>query len=314
MTIRSLVAAAALCLVPLVARAQAPTPPPAAAEDPALAQAKIHFQQGVALFNDGNFGGALAEFEAAYKVRSSPGVLYNIGLTQKALFRYSDAIASLERYKNEEQKITPERRAEVEQLVREMRALLADVTLNIEPAGSTVLVDGRTLGQSPFDKPLGIAAGNHVVEVQHEGYKPARREVMISAGVPLTLTIKLEFIPKTAKVRIQVKQEGALVKVDERVLGFAPQDTELGAGGHHLEISLPKFQTHRSEIIIAAGQARTVDVSLDPVAKKFYQQWWFWTPITLIVAGGAAAAIAVPLTTPQDPLVGTLGTGVGKVN
>ena len=53
--------------------------------DAQLVDAKRHFDQAVALFNDGDFGGALAEFEASYKIRPSAGVLYNIGLTQKSL-------------------------------------------------------------------------------------------------------------------------------------------------------------------------------------------------------------------------------------
>src|SRR6185503_20787563 len=87
---------------PLYAQpAPAPAPkvvaPPA--ENPAVVEeAKRHFEQGVALFNDGNYSAALAEFEAAYKTRPAPAVLYNIGLTQKALFRYPEAIDSLTRY------------------------------------------------------------------------------------------------------------------------------------------------------------------------------------------------------------------------
>ena len=40
------------------------------ANDPQMAEAKRHFDQAVALFNDGDFGAALTEFEASY--RSTP--------------------------------------------------------------------------------------------------------------------------------------------------------------------------------------------------------------------------------------------------
>jgi hypothetical protein len=304
--------ASSLIVLPLSASAQSP-PPHAAAEDPALGEAKVHFQQGVALFNDGNFNAALAEFEAAYKIRRSPGVLYNIGLTQKALFRYSEAIASLEKYKAEETKITPERRAEVDQLIVEMRALLADVTMNIEPQGASVLVDGRTMGQAPLGKPLGIAAGSHVVEVVLDGYKPARKELMVSAGVPLTLNFKLELIPKTGKVRVTTMPLLASVKIDNKDLGPAPIDAELALGGHTLEVTAPKFLLHRSELVVAAGQLRTVDVVLDPVPKsKVYTKWYFWTPLILGLAG-VGVGLGLGLSR-EGPLVGTLGTGVGQVN
>src|SRR5437016_7333581 len=75
-------------------------PPPlgATSEKQAIEEARQHFQKGIALYNDGNFEGALAEFETANGLRASTGVLYNIGLTQKALFRYKDAIDCFQRY------------------------------------------------------------------------------------------------------------------------------------------------------------------------------------------------------------------------
>ena len=48
-----------------------------------------------AVYNDGDYNTALSEFEAAYKAHPSPGVLYNVGLTQKALFRYPEAIVGV---------------------------------------------------------------------------------------------------------------------------------------------------------------------------------------------------------------------------
>src|SRR5688500_11122356 len=106
---------AALLLVCGPALAAPPKKAPPAADDKNTEEAKRHFKQGVALYNDGNFGAALAEFEQANKLRPSPAVLYNIGLTQKALFRYNDAIDSLNEYIAKEAKLSNERRSEVKQ-------------------------------------------------------------------------------------------------------------------------------------------------------------------------------------------------------
>jgi len=303
--------AASLATVVAAAPARAQKAPPPAASAADIEEAKRHFQQGVALYNDGNFNGALAEFEAAYRVRSSPGVLYNIGLSQKALFRYAESVDTLERYLREETKLTGERRAEVTQLIAEMRALLADVTLTIAPAGATVMVDGRTAGTAPIVAPMRIAAGNHVLEVHAEGYRSQRRELMISAGVPVKLTFNLEVIPKTGKVRINAKPAEAMVKVDSKVLGYPPAEAELPAGGHLLEVEAPKYVTHRSELVIAAGQMRTLDIVLQKPPSRIVDKWYFWTPITVAVAGGLALGLGLGLR-PEGPLVGTLGAG--KVN
>src|SRR3954447_4736357 len=78
----------------------------ARAGDPKMEEAKRHFAQGIALYNDGNFNAALAEFEAAYKIKQAPSVLYNIGLSQKSLFHYNEAIASLQEYLAKEKKMS----------------------------------------------------------------------------------------------------------------------------------------------------------------------------------------------------------------
>jgi hypothetical protein len=293
-----------------------PPPPPPTKPGPvaeAIEAAKIHFQQGVALFNDGNFNGALAEFQAAYDLRPSPGLLYNIGLTQKALFRYADAVATCERYLAEETKLTPERRAEVTQLIREMNALLADVTLTVEPTGASIHIDGRDAGRAPLDKPLRLAAGSHVVDIASDGYKPVRKDLMISAGNPVTLNIRLDLIPKTGLVQISAKPPESIVRVDGKVMGYPPVSVELGAGGHQLEVQAPKFVLHSQELIVAAGQRRDIFVELHRPPSKFYEKWYFWTPLTVAVAGGLALGLGLGLRT-QDPLKGTLSPGLSPVN
>jgi hypothetical protein len=302
--------------------AQTPPPPPgaqhgAAPGPAAVEEAKRHFQQGVALYNDGDFSGALAEFEGAYRSHPTPGVLYNIGLTLKSLRRYSESIAKLEQYLQQEQKLTSERRSEVQQLITEMRALLADVTIYIVPDGASVLLDGRTIGTSPL-RPVGIPAGNHVIEVTADGFQPARKEVIVTAGVPMAIELKLAPIPKTGKVHVTASQPMARVFIDKKEYGFAPIDAELGIGGHQLEVSVPGYQVSRSELVVAGGQTRDVAVTLELPAEtmrppKFYEKWWFWTIAGVVVVGGTAAGIAAASST-QGPIKGTLDPGAQPVN
>ncbi|HEX6275750.1 MAG TPA: hypothetical protein VFZ53_22065, partial [Polyangiaceae bacterium] len=52
--------------------------------DPRTAEARAHFKSGTKLYQDGNYAGALAEFEAAYESKPGPGSLQNVALCQKA--------------------------------------------------------------------------------------------------------------------------------------------------------------------------------------------------------------------------------------
>src|SRR5262249_16357848 len=69
-------------------------------ERPALAQEaayKEHMDNGVKLYADQNYEGALVEFKAAYKARPKASPLTNIALCYKSLFKYPKAIAALEK-------------------------------------------------------------------------------------------------------------------------------------------------------------------------------------------------------------------------
>src|SRR5688500_12520230 len=79
-------------------RAQAePSPGPAATPSAGetTEAARAHFKTGTRLYQDQNFEGALAEFEAAYQLKPGPGSLQNVALCQKALFRYGEAVDTL---------------------------------------------------------------------------------------------------------------------------------------------------------------------------------------------------------------------------
>ncbi len=288
----------------------------AAKADPQLAEAKRHFEQAVALFNDGDFGGALAEFEASYQIHPSAGVLYNIGLTQKSLYLYDEALTSLRKYLVDAQKVPKDKRAEVTQLISEMQALLATVTFAVTPAGTTVTLDGRELGRAPTLGSYGVAAGMHTFDFAAAGYKPAKQELKVVAGQPLTLTVSLEKIPTTGRVRVVVKPPLAEVIIDDKPRGPGPVELELPLGGHTLSVQLAGYTSYQGELVVTAGQSRQVPIELTrPVVvrkSRFYEKWYFWVPVTAVVAGAVATGVGVSLSQPS-PITGTLPTGASHV-
>ena len=295
------------------ARKPAATPKP---NDPQMVEAKRHFDQAVALFNDGDFGGALAEFEASYKIHSAAGVLYNIGLTQKALYRYDEALASLRKYLVDAQKIPKDKRAEVTQLISEIQALLATVTFSVQPAGTSIVLDGRELGRAPTIGSYGVAAGMHTFEFAAEGYKPAKQELKVVAGQPLTVTVSLEKIPTTGKVRVTVRPPLAEVIIDDKPRGPGPVELELPLGGHTLAVQQAGYTSYQGELVVTAGQSRDVPIELSkPVVVKrghWYEKWYFWVPVTAVVAGAVATGVGVTMSQPS-PITGTLPTGASRV-
>src|SRR5262249_6781313 len=152
-------------------------------------------------------------------------------LTLKSLYRYTEAIDKLNEYLRSDPKLTREKKAQVEQLIAEMRALLADVTVYVVPDGATVKVDNRVVGTSPL-RTLNIAAGSHTIEASAEGYKSQSKDILVTAGVAMTVELQLVALPKSGKVMIDASQPRALVRIDGKNVGLTPVEVELALGGH----------------------------------------------------------------------------------
>src|SRR5262249_24493313 len=120
----------------------AQTPPAEATAPEGHEAAKRHFMLGVGFFNQGNFRAALAEFEHSHQLKPNPAVFYNIGLAQRELHLYQDAIRSFERYLAHTANMAPDRRAAVRRLMQEMSQSLGEIRIAAAPPGTRVRIDG----------------------------------------------------------------------------------------------------------------------------------------------------------------------------
>lgn len=175
------------------ALAQAPT-----AEKPEIdattLEARRHFKAGTKLYRDANYAGALAEFEEAYRLKPGPGSLQNVALSQKGLFRYAEAAASLElllaRHAAE---LTDGEREAVSAAITELKGLVASILLEVTPETARVLLDGRPLGPSDWSAPLVLNVGEHTLSVDAPGHAPERRVLRIAGGrreVPVKVELR----------------------------------------------------------------------------------------------------------------------------
>jgi|GEM_PF-5847689 len=62
------------------------------------AEARLHYARGVAEYNLRHFDAAIVEFQAAYRLRSDPAFLFNLGQTYRLIGRLQDALFSYQRY------------------------------------------------------------------------------------------------------------------------------------------------------------------------------------------------------------------------
>ena len=298
-----------------------PAPTPAPPQNPAV-EAKRHFEQGVALYVDKNYQAALAEFQAARQLSASPTLLYNIGLTQKALFNYLEAIQTLEAFLTQgarDPKVTPARRREVHQLVSEMKALLGDARITVTPVAATLTVDGRMIAV-PLGVPtvVKLAAGPHTLLAAAPGFVDQPLPITVTAGGVQDVAFALVALPTTARITISGNVANTAIRIDGQAWGSAPMLVELPAGGHQIQASAQGHLTYQGDLVVVAGQDRVFQVALQPLAlvalpdeaskDPLYKKWWFWAGIGAAVATGIVIAVATAQT--EGPLKGTLSPGV----
>lgn len=278
---------ACACLAAALAR-------PAAADDAALARAK--FQEGMALVGQENYPAALAAFEESYRIVPKPGLLYNIAMCQKALFRYVDSITTFKKYIAEAGATAkPEMKAAAEQSLADMLKLVGTVSVDGAPAGSEVFVDDKPAGKTPFREQLLVDPGGHSIRVTHDGYKPLRAEVTVPQGAAISVSAKLQSV--AAWIKIACEAKNAIVHLDGKVVGGCPYEGEVQPGAHDVKVQEPGKPAFLQKFDVASGGTATVAVTLQsakpaepsPEQKKKAKALFISGIAALAVGAGAGA-------------------------
>ena len=248
----AVLAAAALLL--------AAAPRSAAADDQELAKAK--FQEGMALVKAENYPAALAAFEESYRILPKPGLLYNIAMCQKALFRYVDSIGSFKKYLSAMgANVKPDMKLSVDQALAEMEKLVGTILIDGAPDGAEVFVDDRPVGRTPLAEPLIADPGQHSIRVERDGYKPLRTEVNVASGAAIAVRSKLRAV--AAWIKIACQAEEAVVHIDGKVAGGCPYEGEVQPGEHEVKVLEAGKSPFIQKVEVAAGGTTAVAVTLD---------------------------------------------------
>jgi hypothetical protein len=185
----------AVAVAPLRATAQPdPSAPPAAsaaADDP-VAQASAHYVRGVKLYEEDDFRAALIEFNRAYELAPNWAVLYNLGQTHYQLREYPGALKTLDQYLREGGAgIAPDRWAQVEREITELRGRVARVTAVASVDGADVTLDDVPIGKTPSAEPVVVGEGRHRLTASKPGYVATTKVVDVAGGDEVTVRLDL---------------------------------------------------------------------------------------------------------------------------
>lgn len=145
-------------------------------------EARIHFEQGVELYNAGKLEEAAIEFERAYELHPSYKILFNLAQAEAELQHYSRALSAYQAYLKEGgDDIAKERREVVEKEVSRLQTLVGYLSIPFQEAGATVMVDGERRATTPLAEDLTVDVGKHEVSIIQQG-KMIHREIVRIAG------------------------------------------------------------------------------------------------------------------------------------
>jgi len=164
-----------------------------AAEADPKAAAKTHFERGVAAFNENRLAEAASEFSSAYDLTHAFKILYNVGQVNAAL---GDAVAAVDAYEKYLAQggnaIPSERKQAVQAELEKQRDRIGTVTLQVEPEGAEIRVDGKLVGKAPLSEALRLTEGKREVVVIASGYDAGVRELKVAPKSQMEIEIKLD--------------------------------------------------------------------------------------------------------------------------
>jgi PEGA domain len=250
----------ALLVVPATAGAQGGDS--GGAPDAKTLEARKHFVNGVKLYGEHNFEGALTEFDAAYRLKPGASTLKNIALCQKELFRYTDAVDTLERLLERHGKeLSPEERKAVDDAAAELGSLIGSVTVRVTPSKAKVSLDGKALTRAELAGSIRLNTGEHTLTAEAPGFARVQKTIRVAGGqknVPLELTL----LASGGMVNVTTNEPNAAIAIDGKALAFFQWRGPLEPGRHYVQVYGEGLKNYDQAFVVELGKTVDLDVKL----------------------------------------------------
>jgi PEGA domain/Tetratricopeptide repeat len=266
MVLLSMVICAVFTIItsPALAQPGSSAPPP---------EARERFGRGIDLYDQGDYGGALAEFKRAYELAPYSVILYNLGLTYAALGRPVEAADALDKVLANPGSLSADRVSKAKAMRAEQAARIAEVTITSNVDGASIEIDGVVVAKTPLAAPLKIKGGPRRIGAVLTGHVPQRKEIDIAAGS--RAEVRFDLIPTDARLAhltVKTKLPGATVVVDGETVGTTPlaSSITLLPGSRRIELRRPGYITGRNDLTLGDGATAEVsfDLEEDPAALR----------------------------------------------
>lgn len=182
------------------------------------AEASAHLRRGAELIDAEDLEGALAQFEAAYRLVPSPNIFHNLGIVYEGMGRKAVALDYFQRFLGEASRPPPAAREHAQRAVQTLLTEVADLRVEVDLTGATIFVDGRSVGDTPREKPIYLDPGPHHLSVEKPGLGTIHAERLeVSAGQHLRVSVRPTHVPPAAGVVMRVPAAEVMNQTSARV-------------------------------------------------------------------------------------------------
>jgi hypothetical protein len=257
------------------------------------AEARTHFQTGVGHYQAGRFAEAIAEFQTAHRLYASPVILFNLAQAYRSDGQLSNAITTFRRFVDDNPRITPTQREDVEGVIREIETTRAVLSFEVEPSGAEVSLDGRVLGTSPLPRGVEVLPGSHDVTVTLALHEPVTQTINVHAHERRLFQTTLHPVDLNARLIVNVQPADAEITLDGAVVGRGTYDQRVRPGPHQLSFAAPGYQPCSESVTVRTLSEETVRVALEARSRSLFTRWYFWAAVGGAIAVGATLAVVL---------------------
>ena len=169
---------------------------PARADD--VAEAKARFRKGVDLYRERRWRDAMAEFEAAYRLKPHGTIHFNVAQCRERVEDWPGALRSYHDYLREVPDAND--RAAVRAAMRRLEERLAAAGAQLllvytDPPGAQLSIDGKERGKTPLHAVL--APGKYELVVSLDGHETVKDHIELSASGSRVIDVVLRGVART---------------------------------------------------------------------------------------------------------------------
>lgn len=166
----------------------------------------------------------------------------------------------------------------------------AQVTITSTAPHSTVLIDGREMGKSPWSGKVSV--GEHEIIIKAPGYRDEKRQVVLHPDEEREIEVDMEISGKPGKITINSNIQGADVFLEQQNIGMIPlKSHKVPAGIYHLSISKEGYKSWEGDISVREGGHTKVELKMDKLSGKFSPVYFSISTGIAIAAGVAGATL-----------------------